>query len=160
MLVAYPSQYAKDIVSQLSANGERTGCRPKEKSSQVRPYGSSRRSHAVNMRHPAEAAHPQAAILCVGHGKHIVGEQAIASTEHGEGLTIRFELGEPAAGAGPQLAVRTFVEHEDVIGGQAVLDGVTAPALAVEARQTAAPGAAPHHTVIGDGERDDVVGII
>src|SRR3569832_79252 len=114
----------------------------------------------IDVRHAAEAAYPETPVLGVSHGKDIIGKQSVAHAAHGETLAVGVELGEAAAGAGPELAVRPFIEHEDVIGGETVLHGEITPGLTIESRETAAPGAAPHHAVVGDSERDDVIGVI
>src|SRR3569832_2205980 len=114
----------------------------------------------IDVRHAAEAAYPKTAVLGISHGKDIIGKQSVARAAHSEALAVGVELGEAAAGAGPELAVRDFIEHEDVIGGKTVLLGEITRSLAVESRETAAPGAAPHHAVVGDRERDDVIGVL
>src|SRR3569833_3885677 len=114
----------------------------------------------IDVRHAAEAAYPETPVLGVSHGKDIIGKQSVAHAAHGETLAVGVELGEAAAGAGPELAVRPVIEHDDVIGGETVLHGEITPGLTIESRETAAPGAAPRQTIIGDRERDDVIGVI
>src|SRR3569832_1945252 len=114
----------------------------------------------IDVRHAAEAAYPKTAVLGISHGKDIIGKQSVARAAHSDAFVVVVVFGEAAAGAGPELAVRAIIEHEDVIGGKSVLHGENTPSLAVESRETAAPGAAPHHAVVGDRERDDVIGVI